>query len=91
MFTSFNRLVVYTAHSLEEQAYMRQLLEQAEIEHSVSAIDTNAPKGFYPAISPELLLTQSMDYIFYVNKKDFDRAKNHIQAFWHWDEDTQGE
>jgi len=84
MFTSFNSLDVYTAHSLEEQASMRQFLEQAGIEHSVSAIDTNAPKGFYPAISPELLLTQSIDYIFYVYKKDFETAKKHIQENWNW-------
>ncbi len=86
MFTSFNSLAIYTACSLEEQGQMRQFLEQANIEYSVSAVDTNAPKGFYPAISPELLLTQTIDYIFYVRKKDFDRAKAHIQSNWHWEE-----
>ena len=88
MFTSFNSLTVYSAHSLEEQGQMRQLLEQAGIEYSVSAIDTNAPKGFYPAISPELLQTQAIDYIFYVRKKDFDRAKAHIQSNWHWEDNA---
>lgn len=88
MFTSFNSLAIYSAHSLEEQGLMRQLLEQAGIEFSVSAVDINAPKGFYPAISPELLLTQTMDYIFYVRKKDFDRAKAHIQSNWHWEENN---
>ena len=83
MFTSFNSLVIYSAHSLEEQGLMRQFLEQAGIDYSVSAVDANAPKGFYPAISPELLFTQTIDYIFYVRKKDFDRAKAHIQSNWH--------
>lgn len=86
MFTSFNSLALYTAHFLEEQASMRQFLEQAGIEHSVSAIDINAPKGFYPALSPELLLTQSIHYIFYVYKKDFAQADTYIQENWHWDE-----
>lgn len=86
MFTSFNSLTIYSAHSLEEQGLMRQLLEQAGIEYSVSALDTHAPKGLYPAISPELLLTQEIDYVFYVRKKDFDRAKAHIQSNWHWEE-----
>jgi len=63
LFTSFNSLVVYTAHSLEEQAQLRQILEKEGIEHSVSAIDTNAPKGFYPAISPELMMTQNIEYL----------------------------
>ncbi len=78
MFTSFNSLVVYTAHSLEEQAQMRALMEKAQIEHSVSAIYSNAPKGLYPAISPELMMTQSVDYLFYVHKKDFEKAKKLI-------------
>lgn len=88
MFTSFNSLAVYSAHSLEEQGQMRQFLEQAGIEYSVSAIDTNAPKGFYPVISPELLLTQAMDYIFYVRKKDFEKAKANINSNWHWEENA---
>jgi len=88
MFTSFNSLAVYTAHSLEEQASMRQFLEQVGIEHSVSAIDTNAPKGFYPALSPELLLTQSIEYIFDVYKKDYENAKSQIENNWHWNEEA---
>lgn len=88
MFTSFNSLAVYSAYSLEEQGQMRQFLEQAGIEYSVSAMDTNAPKGFYPAISPELLLTQKIEYIFYVRKRDFDKAKAHIESTWHWEENA---
>lgn len=91
MFTSWNSLAVYTAHSLEEQGCMRQFLEQAEIEYAVSAIDHNAPNGFYPVLSPELLITQSVDYIFYVYKKDFETAKKYIQENWHWDKEEMSE
>ncbi|WP_352400013.1 hypothetical protein [Anaerotignum sp.] len=88
MFTSFNSLAVYTAHSLEEQARMRQFLDQLGVEHSVSTMDINAPKGFYPALSPELLQTQTIDYIFYVYKKDYENAKSQIESNWHWVEEA---
>ena len=88
MFTFFNSLAVYAAHSLEEQAQMRQFLEQAGIEHSVAAIDRNAPQGLFPAISPELLFTQTIEYVFYVYKKDFDTAKTLIQDHWRWEENV---
>ncbi|MDD4843223.1 MAG: hypothetical protein PHU31_02685 [Anaerotignum sp.] len=88
MFTFFNSLAVYAAHSLEEQAQMRQFLEQAGIEHSVSAVDTNAPNGLSPVISPALLLTQEIEYLFYVYKKDFDTAKGLIQKSWRWEENA---
>ena len=89
MFTSFNSLVVYTAHSLEEQAQLRQLLEKEGMDYSVSAIDANAPKGFYPAISPELMMTQDIEFLFYVRKKDFDKASALLQAQWHWEAPAQ--
>lgn len=91
MFTSFNSTAIYTAHTLEEQACMRQFLDQEGIEYSVSAVDTNAPKGFYPVLSPELLFTQTIDYIFYVYNKDFTKADNHIQANWNWNEEEINE
>lgn len=84
MFTFFNSLPVYAANSLEEQGQMREFLEQAKIEHSVSAVDTNAPQGLSPVISPDRLLTQPIDFIFYVHKKDFDRTKSLIEDSWHW-------
>lgn len=89
MFTSFNSIPLYTAHSLAEQASLRELLEQLDIDYSVSMVDINAPKGFYPAISPELLLTQSIDYIFYVHKKDFEKAETYLQQHWNWNDELQ--
>ncbi|WP_304507343.1 hypothetical protein [Anaerotignum sp.] len=88
MFTFFNSLTVYVAHSLEEQGKMREFLEEAGIEHSVSAVDANSPGGLSPVISPDRLLIQPIDFNFYVYKKDFDRAKSLIQDNWHWNENT---
>ena len=36
MFTSFNSLPVYTAHSLPEQGALRELFEKNGLEYSVS-------------------------------------------------------
>ena len=86
MFTSFNSLPIYTAHSLPEQAALRALLEENGLEYSVSARDANAPDGFYPAISPDMLFTQNMEYIFLVYKKDWQKAAALLQEAWHWEE-----
>lgn len=91
MFTSFNSQILYTAHSLPEQGALRQLLEAAGIVYSVSAIDPNAPQGFFPALSPELLLTRSIDYVFLVYKKDFATAAEVLKAQWHWSEEVSTE
>ncbi|MBR4016162.1 MAG: hypothetical protein IKI88_08215 [Anaerotignum sp.] len=87
MFTSFNSLPLYTAHSLEEQGALRELLEKNGIEYSVSLRDMNAPEGFYPALSPELLLTQNIAYTFLVYKKDWQKAKDLLNTQWHWEEE----
>ena len=86
MFTSFNSLPVYTAHSLPEQAAMRELLEKNELEYSVSAKDANAPGGFYPSLSPDMLFTQNIEYIFLVYKKDFQKAAEILKEQWQWED-----
>lgn len=86
MFTSFNSLPVYTAHSLPEQGALRELFEKNGLEYSVSMKDANAPDGFYPAISPDMLFTQNIEYIFLVYKKDFQRAADILKEQWHWED-----
>lgn len=90
MFTSFNSLPVYIAHSLPEQAALRAFLEEKGLEYSVSLRDDHAPKGFYPALSPELLLTQNIEYIFLVHKKDEQQAAELLKE-WHWEEETDAD
>ncbi len=90
MFTSFNSLPVYTAHSLPEQAALREFFEQNGLEYSVSLKDCNAPQGFYPAISPEMLLTQNIEYIFLVYKKDWQTAADLLKK-WHWEEESHAD
>lgn len=91
MFSSFNSLELYTACSLEEQGAMRALLEEAGIEHSVSAIDINAPRGFYPALSPDLLMTQTIHYIFYIHKRDRQAASLLLKERWSWEDPDEEE
>ena len=85
MFTSFNSLPVYTAHSLPEQGALRELFEKNGLEYSVSLRDANAPDGFYPAISPDMLFTQNIEYIFLVYKKDFQKAADILKEQWKWE------
>lgn len=89
MFSSFNSLEIYTAFSLEEQGALRSLLDEAGIEHSVSAMDINAPRGFYPVLSPELLMTQSIHYIFYIHKRDRQAAATLLKERWSWEEEQE--
>lgn len=86
MFTSFNSLPVYTAHSLPEQGALRELFEKNGLEYSVSLKDANAPDGFYPAISPDMLFTQNIEYIFLVYKKDWEKAAQILKEQWHWED-----
>ena len=65
MFTSFNSLPVYTAHSLPEQGALRELFEKNGLEYSVSMKDANAPDGFYPAISPDMRSSPRISNIFF--------------------------
>lgn len=85
MFTSFNSTVIYTAHSLAEQAQLRELLDRNTISYMVSAQNLNAPEGLYPVISPDMLVTQDIDYLFYVKKKDVALAGEVIASQWHWE------
>ncbi len=85
MFTSFNSLPVYTAHSLPEQGALRKLFEKNGVEYSVSMKDANAPDGFYPAISPDMLFTQNIEYTFLVYKKDWQKAAEILKEQWHWE------
>ena len=86
MFTSFNSLPVYTAQSLPEQGALRELFEKNGLEYSVSMKDANAPDGFYPAISPDMLFTQNIEYIFLVYKKDFQKAADILKEQWNWED-----
>ena len=90
MFTSFNSLPVYTAHSLPEQAALREVFEKSGLEYSVSIKNANAPDGFYPAITPDMLFTQNIEYIFLVYKKDWQKAADLLKE-WHWEEPTEEE
>ena len=86
MFTSFNSLPIYIAHSLPEQGAMREFLEENGIEYSVSPRHANAPEGFFPTISPDMLLTQPIEYTFLIYKKDYEKTAALLDEKWHWED-----
>lgn len=74
MFTSFNSAELIVVHSLDVQAELRKLLTQHGMEHTVSIRNPHDTGGFFPVADPAQLLSQEMEYTFYVYQKDLQQA-----------------
>lgn len=68
-----------TVFSLEEQSKLRSILEQNNISYTVSVRHQNDCYGFFPVAGTEELLTQSMQYVFYVPTKEKQKAISVLQ------------
>ncbi|MBM6829602.1 hypothetical protein H9X85_07620 [Anaerotignum lactatifermentans] len=85
MFTSFNSVSVCTVHTLEEQARLRRLLEEHQLEYDVSVKDPNALPGFAPVVDAEQMLNREMLYEFSVYKKDVRKAVSLLEKEGYYD------
>lgn len=76
---SFKSTELLTVFSLEEQYKLRTILEQNGISYTVSVKHQNDCYGFFPVVGVEEMLTQPMQYVFYVHEKDKQQAVSVLQ------------
>ena len=76
---SFKSTELLTVSSLEEQSKVRSILDQNNISYTVSVRHQNDCYGFFPVVSTEEMLTQSMQYVFYVPEKEKQKAISVLQ------------
>ncbi len=74
MFTSFNSAELIVVHSLDVQAALQKLLSEHNIAHTVSIRNPHDIGGFFPVAEPAQLLSQEMQYTFFVYRKDLQQA-----------------
>jgi hypothetical protein len=74
MITVFNRKELVTTYSMEEQANIREKLKSNKIDYRLKTINRNSKlRGNIVIIGQNV--KESYEYIFYVNKSDYDNAK----------------
>lgn len=83
MLTIFNRKELCIVFSMKEQANIRESLAVNNIEYSMKTINRSSPSPFASGSRGRSgTFGQDMDlnyeYVFYVNKKDYELAKNAI-------------
>lgn len=80
MITFFNRRELCIVFSIKEQSKIRQTLVSNNIKYHIKVVNRMSPSPFSGASRGRTVTSgQNMDlnyeYIFYVNKKDYDLAK----------------
>lgn len=85
MVNIFNRKEIYLTYSVDEQARVRDKLSQNNINYYVRTINRMSPSPFAPGRRSRTgTFGQDMnlnyEYIFYVHKKDYDKAKYFIKS-----------
>ena len=82
MITLFNRKELYATFSTQQQAAIRDILDQNGIDYSIKTINRNSPSAFNDSRVRTGTLGQNMqqayEYIVYVRTKDFDAAMDAI-------------
>lgn len=74
MITVFNRKELVTTYSMEEQANIREKLKANKIDYRLETINKNSNmRGNIVIIGQNV--KESHEYIFYVNKRDYENAK----------------
>ncbi len=76
---SYKRTALVTVFSLEEQAKIRTILDQNDISYTVSARHEQDCYGLFPVVDAQDLLTQSIQYVFYVPEKETQKAISVLQ------------
>lgn len=83
MITVFNRKMVFTSFSMEEQANVRNVLDNNGIRHYVKVINrrssspfANGTRSITGSVGEKFEYTY--EYIIYVHKKDYELAKRYI-------------
>ena len=69
MLTAHNSIKLITLSTLEAQGSLRELLDSHHIEYNPHDIG-----GFFPVADIQTLMTQDMEYIFYVHQRDAEQA-----------------
>jgi hypothetical protein len=79
MITIFNRREVYLTYSVDKQAKIRKELSQNNIKYYIKTINRMSPSPISRGTRSVGALGQNTDsnyeYIIYVHKKDYDKAK----------------
>lgn len=83
MISIFNRKELCIVFSMEEQANIRESLSASNIKYYLKTINRMSPSPFSSGSRGRAgSFGQSMDlnyeYVFYVHKKDYDKAENII-------------
>lgn len=76
---SYKRTALLTVYSLEEQAKIRTILDQNDISYTISARYEQDCYGLFPVVDAQDLLTQSIQYVFYVSEKEIQHAISVLQ------------
>ena len=74
MLTAHNSIKLITLSTLEAQGSLRELLDSHHIEYNVSVSNPHDIGGFFPVADIQTLMTQDMEYIFYVHQRDAEQA-----------------
>jgi len=79
MINIFNRKELTTTFSMEKQSKVRSILSDNNIKYYIKTINRNSPSAFSDTRLRTGTFGQSMklsyEYIIYVHKKDYDKAK----------------
>ncbi|MDD3429545.1 MAG: hypothetical protein PHG02_06040 [Oscillospiraceae bacterium] len=74
MLTVFNRKEVYTTNSMKRHSEIRRALHQAQIEFCVKVRNTTTPFTTLGRSTVGLNNNYIYTYLFYVHKKDYEKA-----------------
>lgn len=80
MITIFNRKVLYITYSMSEQAEIRDKLSQSKIKYFVKTVNRMSPSPFASGMRSRTgsfgqNLDLNYEYIIYVQKKDYEKAR----------------
>ena len=83
MVNLFNKMELFSTYSIKEQANITQLLETNGIDYKINVINRKSPSPLGRGTRAETgTFGENIDnmyqYVIYVSKKDFERAKGVI-------------
>lgn len=86
MITRFNRKELVATYSMEHQSEIRKLLEANQIRYKYKVINRNSPSPFSSSRVRTGSLGQNIqmtyEYIIWVCRQDWDKAKNIVEGAW---------